>query len=91
MKVFERVLSWIHEDKPCHISCLGTNFFLKSGRLFLRDCTGTMAWVSGNDLKAHGVKLFDVSTFYQLKKPVDKLVSLPIKLVPFNFLEMILR
>ena len=28
----------IYEDKPCYISCLGTDFF-KSGRLFLRDCT----------------------------------------------------
>ena len=28
----------IYEDKPCYISCLGTDF-LKSGRLFLRDCS----------------------------------------------------
>ena len=43
------------------------------------------AWVYGNDsrwndLHAHVTKLFKVNTYYQLKKPVDKHISLPLRL-----------
>ena len=35
------------------------------------------AWVSGNDLHAHEVKLFAVNTYNQLMEHVDKCISLP--------------
>ena len=36
-------------------------------------------WVSGNGLHAQGVKLFAVNTYYQLKRPVGKHVSAPLR------------
>ena len=38
------------------------------------------AWVSGNSLHAHHIKLFAVKTYYCLNKLVDKLFSVPLRL-----------